>query len=255
MARRQRKSGGGGANWMDTYGDMVTLLLCFFVLLYSMSSISQEKWKIIVKSFNPDAVEASQVVTTTVPNEHEDDPVAGSHEASAVQEEFDMLYQMLQQYVEENDYQQEIELSKGDGYTFINFRDSIFFDGDSYHLKEEGKKVLDIMSDALAVVDDSIQEVRILGHTSQADPNHPNEPVSDRFLASNRATEVLLYIQLKNIIDPTKLVACSYGQFRPISPVNTRESRAKNRRVEVLITKVDSQEKTLDEYYKEIMIE
>ena len=38
---------------MDTYGDMVTLLLCFFVLLYSMSTISEEKYKAIVLSFNP----------------------------------------------------------------------------------------------------------------------------------------------------------------------------------------------------------
>ena len=58
MASIKKKSGGGGggANWMDTYGDMVTLLLCFFVLLYSMSTIDQEKWMMIVQSFNKTAI-------------------------------------------------------------------------------------------------------------------------------------------------------------------------------------------------------
>lgn len=254
MAKRPKKSS-GGANWQDTYGDMVTLLLCFFVLLYSMSSISEEKWKIIVKSFNPDAVETSQVVTTTDPNSSLDDPVAGGHEPADEQDSFDQLYQKLKEFIEENDYEQDIEISKGDGFTFITFRDNIFFDGNSYQLKEDGKLVLDKMAEAIGAADSAIQEVRILGHTSQAKRDEPNEPVSDRFLASNRATEVLLYIQTKNIIDPAKLVACSYGQFRPISSFDTKESRAKNRRVEVLITKNDSKQMSLEEYYKEIQIE
>ena len=50
---KKKKSGGGGANWMDTYGDMVTLLLCFFVMLYSMSTLDKEKWIALVQSFNP----------------------------------------------------------------------------------------------------------------------------------------------------------------------------------------------------------
>ena len=53
----KKKSSGGGANWMDTYGDMVTLLLCFFVLLYSISTIDQDKWMVFIQSFNRDAVE------------------------------------------------------------------------------------------------------------------------------------------------------------------------------------------------------
>ena len=48
---KRRRKGGGGANWQDTYGDMVTLLLCFFVLLYSMSTINETKWAMIVQSF------------------------------------------------------------------------------------------------------------------------------------------------------------------------------------------------------------
>ena len=48
--KKKRKA--GGASWMDTYGDMVTLLLCFFVLLYSMSTVDQEKWEEVVRSFS-----------------------------------------------------------------------------------------------------------------------------------------------------------------------------------------------------------
>ena len=67
-------------------------------------------------------------------------------------------------------------------------------------------------------------------------------------------TEVLLYIQTKNIMDPRCLVAVAYGQFRPISNVETREGRARNRRVELLITRKDSDAKSLDQYYREIKI-
>ncbi len=58
---------------MGTYGDMVTLLLCFFVLLYSISSVDQQKWEIIVKSFNPGADAVSQIVTDSDLKEGDDD--------------------------------------------------------------------------------------------------------------------------------------------------------------------------------------
>lgn len=254
MAKRQKKAP-GGANWMDTYGDMVTLLLCFFVLLYSMSTISEEKWKIIVKSFNPDAVETSQIVTRTEPNDNYDDPVEGDHDPSEIQEMFDDLYAKLVEYVEQNNYQEDIELSKGDDYTFITFRDNVFFDGESYNIRPEGQAILDGICNAMATASDSIEEVRVLGHTSQASPDRLNEPVSDRFLSSNRATEVLLYIQMKNILEPRRLVSVAYGQFRPISSYDTREDRARNRRVELLITRKDSDAKSLDQYYREIKMD
>ena len=73
-----------------------------------------------------------------------------------------------------------------------------------------------------------------------------------RFLASNRATEVLVYIQEKNIVPASKLVATSYGQFRPIADFDTPEGRSANRRVEMLITKDDAGAKKLEEYYNEM---
>lgn len=251
MAGKKKKRSEGGANWMDTYGDMVTLLLCFFVLLYSMSSIDSDKWELLVKSFNPDAQYLAKSNTDNEESEYEyytDENTAPNEQM----DEFDKIYYELSKYITENNLQTDIEISKGDGFTFITFRDNVFFDGDSYVLKNDGKVILDEFSNAIINAADSIQEIQILGHTSQARPEVPNEPITDRFLSSNRATEVLLYIQQKNIIEPSKLVSCGYGQFRPISSFDTKEARAKNRRVEILITKTDSVVKSLDEYYTEV---
>lgn len=250
MSRRKKSSGGGGSNWMDTYGDMVTLLLCFFVMLYSMSSLDTAKWEILVKSLNPNAEEITQIVTGTQKSEQQDDVPGGVEKPEEVSD-FDELYYQLSKYVEENQLSSDVEITRGDGFTFVTFRNNIFFDGDSYVLKDEGKRVLDDFSEAIQKASDSIAEMQVLGHTSQARPDEMNELVSDRFLSSNRASVVVIYLQQKNIIEPAKLVSMGYGQFRPISPFDTQETRSKNRRVEILITKDDGVEKTLDDYYKE----
>lgn len=52
MARRKRKDDGGGASWLETYSDMVTLLLTFFILLYAMSTVDAVKFAAIVASFS-----------------------------------------------------------------------------------------------------------------------------------------------------------------------------------------------------------
>jgi len=51
MARQRPQQDEGGSNWMDTYGDMVTLLLTFFVLLFAFSSVDDAKWNTLVQAF------------------------------------------------------------------------------------------------------------------------------------------------------------------------------------------------------------
>jgi Flagellar motor protein len=240
MARK--KSSGGTNDWMTTYSDLVTLLFCFFVLLYSMSSVDAGKWKILVKSFNPDANQEIQEIKTA----------PGDGGTTDEQEEFEELYAQLYEYVELEGLGDDVEVTEGDGYTFITFRNNVFFDGDSYILKQEGKVILDKLCEIISGVSSSVQEIQVLGHTSQASPTEPNEISSDRFLSSNRATEVLVYMQKKNIMDPYKMVSSGFGQFRPISSFDTTESRAKNRRVEIIITKNDGISGTLDKYYEEV---
>lgn len=246
MKKRKSGGGGGGANWMDTYGDLVTLLLCFFVLLYSISTLDQAKWIQVVKSFNPDAKDVSQIAED--PNIDANDEVPGGVDADA----FDDLFESLKQAVEKANLTSEVELFKGNGYTFITFRDNVFFDGDSSVIKEEGSDILAQFASILSEVSESVKEIQVLGHTTQADPNVPNNPENDRVLSAERAARVAAFIQQRTQVSPDKIVPLGYGQWRPIAPFDTAENRAKNRRVELLITKSDAVEHTLEEYYQEM---
>ena len=254
MARRKRgsDSGGGGDSWLNTYADMVTLLLCFFVLLYSISSVDAAKWAVIVKSFNPDAgKETAQIIAGEPSDESKFDSseITSNTEIESLEE----LYFVLSKEIVQQGLESDVELSKGDGFTFVTFRNNIFFQGDSYLLQPQGKEVLDIFVGVISEASGIIDEIKVLGHTSQGNPDQVNDVRFDRFLSSNRATEVLVYLQEKNFIDPSKLVSTAYGQFRPISPFDTPENRAKNRRVEILITETGSVVKALEDYYEEAL--
>lgn len=252
MKKKKRQVNTG--EWLNTYSDMVTLLLCFFVLMYAISSVNTSKWKAVVESFNPSEKKEEQAMITK--SAAGSSSAATSAESSGDQiqkvENFDDLYYKLKKYVESEGLDSDVSVSKGDGFTFITFRDKVFFDGNSYDLKDEGKKILDQLCYAISDVSSSVGEIQILGHTSQASPDIPNDVESDRFLSSDRATEVLVYMQEKNIVDPSKLVSSGFGQFRPISSFDTKEDRAKNRRVEIIISKNDVTVQSLDSYYKEV---
>lgn len=242
--RKSKKSEGG--SWMDTYGDMVTLLMCFFVLLYAISAVDQTKWVNLVKSLNPNAVETieSEVAVAEKETNNMDD----------VPHDFETLYENLKAEIEKNDLAKDIEIKKGAGFTFITFKSNVIFDPNSYILRDGAKKLLDDFCRILANYSDDIAQVQIMGHTAEVTPGQ-NNIANDRFLASNRAAAVLVYIQEKNIFDPVKLVSMGYGQYRPIADNSTPEGRDANRRVELLITKSDAALKSLDEYYQEIYVD
>lgn len=241
--KRRKKSSGGGANWMDTYGDMVTLLLCFFVLLYSMSTISEDKWRALVMSFNPSAAMAP------TENSGNDGPVSDPSDGmgledsvQASQEEIDetmqALFQSLSAYLEQQDaeHQNLISVTQGDGKVFITFNQAVFFNGDSAVLRSEAYPILDSVCAMLDEAVGAISEVRVLGHTAQAYAERPNDVAEDRLLSSERATNVVIYVQTHCSLSPSRLISEGMGQWRPVASNDTEEERAKNRRVEMIIS-------------------
>ena len=242
MALKKKSGGGGGANWMDTYGDMVTLLLCFFVLLYSMSTISEDKWKAIVQSFNPSAVEDPRA-TAGADGPNADDfgssgqmPVEDIEEMQKqVEQDMQELLQQIQEFVQQQNLQDAITVSQDGGKIFITFSQSVFFDGESAVVRKEAYPILDSVSEMLSSVAGSLDEVRIQGHTARARQT-PNNVQNDRTLSSDRATNVVIYIQQHSSVPASCLVSEGFGEWRPIERNDTAEGRAKNRRVEMIIS-------------------
>ena len=129
-------------------------------------------------------------------------PSASGGEGTGTQEDIDQdmeeLCQAMQDYVQQAGMANQVTLGEGNGYVFISSDDTVFFSGDSYELRDEGKVVLDEVSQIISEVSSSIDEIRVLGHTAQAVPGQVNNVTADRFLASNRATVVTIYLREKD---------------------------------------------------------
>ena len=243
----------GGGNWMDTYGDMVTLLLTFFIMLYSMSSLSEQKWEIFVRSIYPEDVKEAQEQIDVGGIIDPDAAVEGMKPDELTTddaEDLNKLYLTIAQRMNENGAEG-VTISRGDGYTYVSFNDNVFFNGNESAITESGQRILADFCSAISPVSDKLSQLNIMAHTAQGDPRRLNNPRVDRMLSAMRGAEVCTFIQEKNVIGPEKLVNISYGQFRPAASNDTSEGRAKNRRVEMLLIDEGTAERSISEYIEE----
>ena len=242
---------------MDTYADMVTLLLTFFVLLFAISSVNEEKWKMVVEAFT-DVEDVAQVeiadkdeLSGGMYDSLEDVKVPASPNEI---KDFDDLYAYLNAYIIENELGSDMQLYDGDGYTFITFRNNILFDGNSAYIKWDGKAILDVLGDALVNVTAEVGAIRFEGHTARAGTAYSDrQSLFDRQLSSDRAVNVLYYMQCKGLLAPEKLTSTGHGEFKPLIPHDgTEATRIINRRVEVIIIENGAVDKSLEDIYKEV---
>lgn len=247
MAKKPREEGASN-EWMNTYSDLVTLLLCFFVLLFSMSSVDAEKWELLV-----DALAGSENKIAIDPGANPGDKVPpgnqGADGGDSVTiapnvsgdpkdiQDFDELFDYLQKYVQEKGLSESIEVMKsGDNVVYIRFRNSIFFQPDKGVLLEPAKEILGYLGECLVAVEDQIYVVSINGHT--ADVQTPGVyVVSDWLLSGERASQVAKYLDEEMHFTPSKLRPMGYGKNFPIADNSTSEGREQNRRVDITIVR------------------
>lgn len=117
----------------------------------------------------------------------------------------------------------------------IRFADRVLFDLGRADLKPEAVEILDQLVGLLRTVPNP---VRVEGHTDDLPINNERFP-SNWELSTARATNVIKYFIEKHGLDPTKFSAAGYGEYRPLVPNDSMENRALNRRVDIVLLRLD----------------
>jgi len=243
--------------WLNTYADMVTLMLTFFILLFSMSTIDSTKFNMIVKAFSESTSKDMIVILGREgPNDYDAATAQGPDvfEEDVEVKDLTDIFMAISDYIEQNNMQDSVRISQGDGFIFIQFMDNLLFEPNSARLKSSDLDLLNFVGMGIKSVQDQLKLVRIDGHTA-AIPEDPDYPVSDRLLSSERANSVLMYFEDVIGIRPELLVQMGYGKQVPLpgNTNSTEEERSKNRRVEIYISTENDLREQLDNIYEKLV--
>jgi chemotaxis protein MotB len=220
---------------MTTYGDLVTLLMCFFVLLFAFSEIDAQKFDAIMESFQGSAgilsggktLNQDQLVFDAMPEQSITKTV---EEIETLQ----VLEEIINEYIEAEDLQFEIQVELEDRGLVIRFPDNVLFDSGRAVIKEETVDTLAFLGEVLKDPQFVSMDIRVEGHTDNIPINTPQFP-SNWELSTTRATNVLKFFIDRSNIDPYRLSASGYGEYHPIASNDTIAGRQNNRRVDVVV--------------------
>ncbi len=225
----------GSPAWMTTYGDLMSLLLCFFVMLVSMSTIEKIKFKRAVGSLQGalGLLTSKPTISLTPRSPAADTPI--KRKTSRKNKKMIKQVQALMKFVKEQKLEGELKIKLTKGGVGIRISDPNFFDLGKADLKPQSKPILDKIIEIAKTVD---YPIRIEGHTDDL-PIHNTFFKSNWDLSTARALTILKYFQNSGKIDPHRLEAVGMGEYHPLVPNTTPENRAKNRRVEIYILTKD----------------
>lgn len=234
MAKFEKKQKAGSPEWMATYGDLVTLLLCFFIMLFAMSTVDAEKFDALSQAFNPgifDFTGGDNIIGEMNKDENNAMSEFLSNEI-VYQAELKSIADSINNYTESEDIQDSVDVIRDKDKITIRFNSSLLFESGKATLKEQVKPYLNKISKTFP----EGYSVQIEGHTD-------NLKISNKEFASNwelsafRGINVLKYIINNCGISSDKLSVAGYGEFRPIASNDTEEGRSKNRRVDIILFK------------------
>ncbi len=280
--KKQEEVKQGLPAWMGTYGDMVTLLLCFFVLLFSMSSVDAQKFKEALAPFSDrmDVLPGGAVLTegqsvndgvnqmddiqsvldkavlrkieelnkNNYNSKKKQDMRSPSEmeELDEALEESKEVYNKVDKYLEGMGVRENVKMDYSLNYVKLTLPGETLFDPGKAEIKKIGYEFIDKMAEVLKKEEFENFSIQIEGHTDNV-PINTVRFKSNWELSAARAISVGKHIIEENGINESRVACTGYGEYRPIASNDTAENRAKNRRVEVKLI-LRSMEIHADEY-------
>lgn len=250
----------GAPEWQTTFGDLMNLLLCFFVLLFAMSTIDEDKQEQIVASFNnmfsvfdggASAIGDGMLISNGVSQLNELDQYINStgkmDEGEVVDDDFaeaqdqveeakmqesEEMAERIREAIDEKGLGDEIQIDITSQYVQLTLNGGVLFDSGSVEIKDEAKEVLDQVGKILDRYAGG--QVEIEGHTDNVPMSGAKYSNNDE-LSSGRALSVFNYLLSVTDLDPANLKHTGRGEYMPIADNSTPEGRSRNRRVEIKI--------------------
>ncbi len=223
------------ATWLVTYADLMTILLVFFVLLYTLAFFEKEKYKNVVETIKVQVKENAKLIglmeLMEVPENMDTkitiEDITGMHSKEKT------LFEKIKKFSRTNSQKQNISTRILDGKIIVSVKGKALFNSGSASLNNTAISIFDEIIQILNDYPD--YNINIKGHTD-------NIPISTDIFPSNwelsavRATTVLKYLISKGV-DPKRLTATGYGKVMPLVPNTSENNRAQNRRVEFVLEK------------------
>jgi len=244
--------------WFGTYSDLVTLLLCFFILLFSMASIDAQKYVQIATSLRSSFMKVSggdmmmtnrgqQMLSITNVNNPSDtgeqstdaEKYVQKAEAMVVDSEQEKENKMVEDaankirdIIAEKGLSDKVNVIEEKDFLLVRLESEVFFSSGKADVLDSGKEILNALSGVLSLLEN--KDILIQGHTDNVPINTSIYPTNWE-LSTARATNVVRYIVETQNMDPSKITATGNGEFRPLDDNDTVEGRQKNRRIEIKV--------------------
>ena len=216
--------------WLITYADLITLLLAFFIMMYTFSKQDAQRYQ-EVSQYLRAIFSGGQGLLKSAKNgagQNIASPVPQGDASGEIKKE---LEAQISAMAEANDPEHKISVFRDERGIVIRIMDRAFFDEGRAELKETARESLKKIA---PIIMKSDRHLRVEGHTDNV-PINTSEFKSNWELSVRRATEVVRHLIDEYGFPPERISASGYAEYRPVAPNDTSENKALNRRIELIL--------------------